>query len=299
MSWLDLHMHSQISLDGEFSPERLAEICHDSGLKVVALSDHNSVRGVERMMTACSRFGIREIPAVELDCIFEGVDLHLLGYGIDFQDPRYRELEEDILSQKKKNSSEVMKILKDTGIFFEEEKVLAMSRDGIVVGETIAEAALADDRNSENPLLASYREGGERSDNPYVNFFWDYCSQGKPAYLPVSYPSFEEAQKLIADTGGISVIAHPINTVGRSRERISAMKEKGAAGLEVYSSYHKKEDVEWFHKLAEELGMLETMGSDFHGKTKPSVIPGGTGGDQKEEKSLSLLVYLLKMHRIF
>ena len=79
MSWLDLHMHSQISLDGEFSPERLAEICHDSGLKVVALSDHNSVRGVERMMTACSRFGIREIPAVELDCIFEGVDLHLLG----------------------------------------------------------------------------------------------------------------------------------------------------------------------------------------------------------------------------
>lgn len=130
MSWLDLHMHSQISLDGEFSPERLAEICHDSGLKVVALSDHNSVRGVERMMTACSRFGIREIPAVELDCIFEGVDLHLLGYGIDFQDPRYRELEEDILSQKKKNSSEVMKILKDTGIFFEEEKVLAMSRDG-------------------------------------------------------------------------------------------------------------------------------------------------------------------------
>ena len=79
----------------------------------------------------------------------------------------------------------------------------------------------------------------------------------------MSYPSFEEAQKLIADTGGISVIAHPINTVGRSRERISAMKEKGAAGLEVYSSYHKKEDVEWFHKLAEELGMLETMGSDL------------------------------------
>ena len=70
-------------------------------------------------------------------------------------------------------------------------------------------------------------------------------------------------------------------------------------GLEVYSSYHKKEDVEWFHKLAEELGMLETMGSDFHGKTKHSVIPGGTGGDQMEEKSLSLLDYLLKMHRIF
>lgn len=323
MSWLDLHMHSQISLDGEFTPERLAEICRDSGIKVAALSDHNSVRGVERMMTACSRFGIRAIPAIELDCTFDGVDLHLLGYGIDFQDSRYRELEEGILAQKKGNSTRMMKILKEAGILFDEEKVLALSRDGIVVGETIAEAALADDRNADNPLLVPYRKGGERADNPYVNFFWDYCAQGKPAYLPVSYPSFEEAQKLITETGGISVIAHPINTVGRSRERIGALKEKGAAGLEVYSSYHAKEDIEWFHELAEELELLETMGSDFHGKTKPSVFPGRTGADETEakrsmeaehsmeaetsakvshsieEECLSRLDYLLKMQRIF
>lgn len=323
MSWLDLHMHSQISLDGEFTPERLAEICRDSGIKVAALSDHNSVRGVERMMTACSRFGIRAIPATELDCTFDGVDLHLLGYGIDFQDSRYRELEEEILTQKKGNSTRMMKILKEAGILFDEEKVLALSRDGIVVGETIAEAALADDRNTDNPLLVPYRKGGERADNPYVNFFWDYCAQGKPAYLPVSYPSFEEAQKLITETGGISVIAHPINTVGRSRERIGALKEKGAAGLEVYSSYHEKEDIEWFHELVEELELLETMGSDFHGKTKPSVYPGRTGADETEakrsmeaehsmeaetsakashsieEECLSRLDYLLKMQRIF
>ncbi len=182
------------------------------------------------MMMACARFGIREIPAVELDCTFDGVDLHLLGYGIDFHDRRYTELENRILSQKKKNSSDAMKILKDTGIIFEEEKVLALSRNGIVVGETIAEAALADERNLNNPLLAPYRAGGERGDNPYVNFFWDFCSQGKPAYLPVDYPAFEEAQKLIEDTGGISVIAHPINTVGHNRERIRAMKKRGGQG---------------------------------------------------------------------
>lgn len=101
MSWLDLHMHSEVSLDGEYSPKQLAGLCHEKGLKVAALSDHNSVRGVEEMMVSCARFGIRGIPAVELDCTFDGVDLHLLGYGIDYHDSRYAELENRILSRKK------------------------------------------------------------------------------------------------------------------------------------------------------------------------------------------------------
>ena len=157
MSWLDLHMHSEVSLDGEYSPKQLAGLCHEKGLKVAALSDHNSVRGVEEMMVSCARFGIRGIPAVELDCTFDGVDLHLLGYGIDYHDSRYAELENRILSRKKEISFRAMKILRDIGIIFEEEKVLALSRNGIVVGETIAEAALADERNLNNPLFLTGR----------------------------------------------------------------------------------------------------------------------------------------------
>lgn len=313
MSRLDLHMHSQVSLDGEYSPTQLAGLCHEKGLKVAALSDHNSVRGVEEMMISCARYGIRGIPAVELDCTFDGVDLHLLGYGIDYHDSRYAELENRILSQKKKNSGHAMKILRNAGIIFEEEKVLALSREGIVVGETIAEAALADERNRNNPLLLPYRPGGARGDNPYVNFFWDFCSQGKMAYLPADYPTFEEAQHLIEDTGGISVIAHPVNTVGKNRDRIRAMAKMGVSGLEVCSSYHSAEDVNWFHQLAMELELLETMGSDFHGKTKPSVVLGGTNvrllktnaaqgeksGPSQEERTLAMLDYLLKIHSVF
>ena len=313
MSWLDLHMHSEVSLDGEYSPKQLAGLCHEKGLKVAALSDHNSVRGVEEMMVSCARFGIRGIPAVELDSTFDGVDLHLLGDGIDYHDSRYAELENRILSRKKEISFRAMKILRDIGIIFEEEKVLALSRNGIVGGETIAEAALADERNLNNPLLLPYRPGGERGDNPYVNFFWDFCSQGKPAYFPADYPAFEEAQQLIEDTGGISVIAHPANTVGKNRDRIRTMVKMGVSGLEVYSSYHTAEDVTWFHRLAEELELLETMGSDFHGKTKPSVVLGGTNarllktnaalgeenGPSQEERTLALLDYLLKIHATF
>ena len=126
MSWLDLHMHSEVSLDGEYSPKQLAGLCHEKGLKVAALSDHNSVRGVEEMMVSCARFGIRGIPAVELDCTFDGVDLHLLGYGIDYRESRYAELEkQDTFPEKRKIPFCAMKILGDIGIIFEEEKVLA------------------------------------------------------------------------------------------------------------------------------------------------------------------------------
>ena len=162
------------------------------------------------------------------------------------------------------------------GIRFEGRRIRQLSRDGIVTGEMIAEAALEDERNRNLSLLEPYRPGGARAENPYVNFFWDFCSQGKPAYFPADYPAFEEAQQLIEDTGGISVIAHPVNTVGKNRDRIRTMVKMGVSGLEVYSSYHTAEDVTWFHQLAEELELLETMGSDFHGKTKPSVVLGGT-----------------------
>ena len=121
MSWLDLHMHSEVSLDGEYSPKQLAGLCHEKGLKVAALSDHNSVRGVEEMMVSCARFGIRGIPAVELDCTFDGVDLHLLGYGIDYHDSRYAELENRILSCGKRKFVQC----EDTAghrIIFEEER---------------------------------------------------------------------------------------------------------------------------------------------------------------------------------
>ena len=109
------------------------------------------------------------------------------------------------------------------------------------------------------------------------------------------------------------MIAHPVNTVGKNRDRIRTMVKMGVSGLEVYSSYHTAEDVTWFHHLAEELELLETMGSDFHGKTKPSVVLGGTNarllktnaapgeenGPSQEERTLALLDYLLKIHATF
>lgn len=294
MSRIDLHMHSIISLDGEYEPEELAVLCKENGVVVASLTDHNSVRGVKRMAEAGKKMGFQVVPGVELDCIYGDLNLHLLGYGIDVEHPEFEKNEENLLMQKKNASRNEMDIIKELGIFFEEEAVMKLARDGIVVGEMIGEAAIADPRNRQNPLVQPYLPGGARSDNPYVNFFWDYFSQGKPAFLPIRYMSFSQALNLIREAGGIPVIAHPGQTVKGNEEMIREMVSLGVRGLEVYSSYHSLEEVEYYRRLADDLGILKTIGSDFHGKTKPSVYLGKTNGDVDEEELHSQLspIYL-------
>lgn len=280
----DLHLHSDFSLDGEFSPEELAKICSRHGVTRASLTDHNCVRGTRRFMEAARQEGIQAVAGTELDCICREVDLHLLGYGVDVHDVRYREAEEEILEQKRETSRERVRILREMGIRFEESRVWQLARDGIVTGEMIAEAALADERNRNLSLLEPYRPGGARAENPYVNFFWDFCSQGKAAFLPIRYPSFEKACRLIRETGGAAVIAHPANTVGRREELIQYMAQQGAEGLEVFSSYHNSGDIQYYRKLAKQYGLVMTAGSDFHGKTKPSVQPGLLKAMEEEDR---------------
>lgn len=274
MKNIDLHMHSNISLDGEFSPEILAKMCVESGLKVVSLTDHNSVRGVKRMETALEGTGIHLVKGIELDCCFEGVDLHLLGYGIDVEQAAFREVEEGILAQKRRFSGFRMDKMKEMGFYFQKEEAEKLAQDGIIIPEMLAEVIFKDDRNKGNPVLEPYMEGGTRADNPYVNFFWDFFSQGKACYAPVIYMSFKEAMDLIHAAEGICVIAHPGPVLGRDGERAARMAAMGIEGIEVYSSYHSGEDIVFWGELAQELGLLKTRGSDFHGKNKPSVRLG-------------------------
>lgn len=271
---VDLHMHSLYSLDGEYSPSELVSLCRQSKLAMAALTDHNSVRGVDEFLNAAEAAEIAALAGIELDCIYKDVDLHLLGYNIDVSDKRYAHLEETVLEQKRSSSQEYLRIFRNMGIHLDDKQIESVSREGIYTGEMIAEVALADIRNQNHPLLKPYRLGGLRSDNPYVNFFWDYCSQGKEAYLPIDYITFEEALALITDTGGFAVIAHPSHTVGRCKETIAYMVSCGVRGLEVFSSYHTMEDISYYSQIAEELHLLKTAGSDFHGKTKPSVELG-------------------------
>ncbi|SCJ89773.1 DNA polymerase/3'-5' exonuclease PolX [uncultured Clostridium sp.] len=295
MSYIDLHMHSSYSDDGEFSPKELVELCLENGVKYFAIADHNSTKGIAEAKEYCNDKDITIIPAIELDCTIDEVNLHLLGYNIDYKSDDFEKIEEDIISQEQVASKERMRLVREIGINFEDSVIDRLSKNGVVNGEMIAEAAIIFDKNKENNLLKPYYEGGIRSDNPYVNFYWDYCSQGKPAYAEVKFISLKEAIKVIEDNGGIPILAHPGNNVKEDKELLEKIIEAGVKGLEGYSSYHNERQTTFYKEFAINNNLIITCGSDFHGKTKPSISISGISCEDNEEKIIDDLSRKIKL----
>lgn len=267
-------MHTTISNDGTYSPETIIQMCHEAGLEIVAIADHNSTKAYRIAKPISDAYGIKLIPAVELDCHIDGINLHVLGYGIDPNHPVFDAYEEEILSQERNSSQFVVDKIRELGIHLEDEALNRVQIHGVITGEMIAEVALEDSRNDDNKLLYPYREGGSRSQNPLVNFYWDYCAQGKVAYYPIKFKTIDEIIKMIKDASGFAVLAHPGNNIKTNVEVFNKIINKGVIGVEVYSSYHSPEVMDHYHALALEHDLIMTLGSDFHGKTKPSIHLG-------------------------
>ena len=295
MSWLDLHMHSNISNDGEFSPKKLMELCLENSIKVAALADHNSVRGIKNATLQADELGIQLIPAIELDCTFRDVDLHVLGYGINPGYTAFKKVEEDVENQEIKTSKKRMELVNNMGISFDYDEVMKLSRNGAVTGEMLAEVALKDGNNKTNILMRPFYPGGNRSDNPYVNFYWDFCSKGKGAYVPMEFISLSDAINLINAAGGIPILAHPGNNVKEDEELLKDIILSGIVGIEVYSSYHSSAQIQFYSKQAEKYNLIKTLGSDFHGKTKPSIKLGGVDCEHSEDEIYSALLKKLNL----
>lgn len=287
---IDLHMHSLYSDDGQFTEEELVNIAHKSNLKVMAIADHNRVEAVEKAKIIAEDNDIKLIPGIEIDCTYKGVNLHVLGYGIDTSNTAFNQLGKDIIKQELQTSSEKIDLVKKLGFDISKNELDKLSSNGVYTGEMFAEVLFADPRYFDNVLLKPYRKDGQRSDNPYVNFYWDYFSQGKACYTKIEYPSLENIIKLIHDNGGVSVLAHPGNNLKGKFELFDEMVDLGLNGVEAFSSYHSTETSQYFYNKAKELNILYTCGSDFHGKTKPSIQMGESGCSIDEKTMLKQLM---------
>ncbi len=283
MSYIDLHMHSIYSDDGEFKPRALVDLCMDRGVKYFSIADHNSVKAIDEAKEYCRNKDIEIIPAIELDCTFNGVNLHVLGYGIDHRNPIFNQIQENIIVQEQRASGKRMGLVRSIGIDFSNEFIETLSRNGIVTGEMIGEAAMEFDKEHVNPLLQPYYENGSRSDNPYVNFYWDYCAQGKMAYVEINFINLQEAVKVIIENGGVPILAHPGNNIKENHDLLEGIIACGVKGIEVYSSYHSKSQASFYKELALRHKLLFTCGSDFHGKTKPGISIGCSNCENNEE----------------
>ncbi len=286
MSKIDLHIHSCFSDDGEFSPAEIMRQCREQKMELVAIADHNSVRGVAEAMEAAD--GLRVISGVELDCVYGGRNFHLLGYGFDAGRKEFGEIEQDIIRQERAAAEEKIRLFRNaSGIPVSVSEILATAADGVVTGEMIAEYVLAQEKPEQYEILRPYLPGGEKSDMPNVRFYWDFFSEGKAAYVPIHYMDLKDAAALIHDAGGIAVLAHPGQNLGDDDTLLYGIIEEGIDGVEAFSSYHSREAAAHYLGIAEEKGLLVTCGSDFHGKHKPNIRLGGHGALWEDERIMA------------
>lgn len=286
MKKLDLHMHSKYSDDGQYEPIELLKMCKAAGLDMMAIADHNSVRGSRIALRHQQEYGITCIPAIEIDAVSQDVDYHILGYGIDVHNPVFDEIEEHVASQEREASKRRRQLVRDMGIAFDEKRIQELSPGGITTGEAIGEAAMEYDVEKKNPLLQPYYPGGERSDNPFVNFYWDICAPGKPAYVEIFYPSVSAIVELLHQQNALAIVAHPGMNAKEQMDRIQDLLQLGVDGFEVFSSYHSEQQTQFYYDLAKSHGLYMTCGSDFHGKTKPVVHIGMCSMEEEENTRL-------------
>ncbi len=273
---IDLHMHSRYSDDGEFTPTELIEQCTQKGVRIMSVTDHNCAKANEEAAKAAEEKGITFIPGIEIDCTYQDTNFHVLGYGIDFWSGDFEAIEKNIDNQSFQASLDRLAETQILGFWHITEKDMwELSKDnywqGNWSGEMFAEVLLSMPEYADHPLLKPYRPGGERSDNPYVNFYWDYYSQGKPCYVKVDYPAMKEIIDIIHHNHGIAVIAHPgVNLKGKEF-LLGGILDLGIDGIEAFSSYHNQKQAEYYYQAAQKKHIFFTCGSDYHGKTKPSI----------------------------
>ena len=291
-NYIDLHTHSIASLDGTYKPEELVDIGINSGIKYLAIADHDSVSSVEKALSYSKDKDIMIIPAIELSAIVDNTPIHILGYGINSKHPGYKQrrafVDEKLISWGKQAINKALEF----GFKFNPEEVYKLRDDGLICEELIGRVVLNDSRNDNDGRLKEFRDGGKLSDNPTFNFYKEFYSTGKPCYIKYDFNMpIEEASKLIHESGGKMFLAHPKYNIGFSEELLQKIIGNGLDGIEAYSSYHDKEATEYYVKKAKENNLLLSVGSDFHGASKPAIIMGSIDYDETELlKTLQVLI---------
>ena len=277
MGNIDLHIHSIYSDDGEFTIEQLMRKAEAAGLIVAAIADHDSVKAcldVEQMRHTTN---VRWIDAIEISCRHNGIDLHLLGYFINSHDKRFTAIEVRMRANEDALTAGRLTLLEESlGVALPLETLMAYAKGKILTGERICEWLLENDENRTHPALSAYFQNGSRSDNPQVNFYWDYLAQGKAAYLPSDLPTMSECIRLIHEVGGVAILAHPGKSIKENHLLLDELVVLGLDGIEAFSSYHNEVQIAYYAAYAKKKNIILTCGSDYHGKTKPRIKVGMT-----------------------
>ena len=283
MKQVDLHVHTSYSDDADYTPQEIINKAKAKGLACIAITDHNTTDAVEEAIKLGNSNDVEIVPGIELDTNYQEKNLHILGYYLDWKSPEIDELLGGLHAAQQEQFQKRIDKLQQLGFQITAEEVLAEA-EGLShpPGGLIAELLLSKAENQVDKRLKPYLTGN-KSDQPYFNFYLDYFKQGGKAYVPCWKPDSQRAIEVIAELGGVPVLAHPGSTLGENDEElISKLSAVGLQGIEACSTYHQQKEVEFFKHIAVENDLLITAGSDFHGKLKPEIELGEIEGNDYE-----------------
>ena len=271
---VDLHIHSSKSSDGDFEPLQLLLQARQSGFRAIAISDHDTVDAYPEAIALSLEAGVELIPSVELTTVFRDREFHLLLPFVRFDSPVVTDILRRIGSARLEEARARVARLRELGFDISWDEIVLGSNGSLPLGVTIARILIDKGRRERTPALVPYMTGKNEIFGPYA-FYKDYFMEGRPAWVPRRSENILDLVPQAAADGAVPVLAHPGAYFARAaRADLAELKEAGLAGLEVYSSYHDREQSRAFLALADELNLVATAGSDFHGSIKPHVAFG-------------------------
>lgn len=267
---IDLHIHT-VASDGSETPAQIFKQVRNKELRAFGVADHNTIGSLAETFELARSAKMRFFPASEIDTLYHDKDLHLLAYGIHFQDPACAKWMEEIRTAKLDQTRARVEKLKQLGFKIEYDELMRIASGKMPTGGDYVKALSSHPEGRSDPRVRNYLDG-PRSNSPYMNFYLDWLKAGKPAFVPFEAMECDNVIRKAVSLGAVAVLAHPTDTPA---EYVAELKSAGLSGLEVYTSYHNPDKSAYWKERARELGLFITAGSDYHGKpVKPDVRMG-------------------------
>lgn len=243
--YADLHLHTTYS-DGVFTPEQLLKKVSEVGISAISITDHDSIDGYIQAQKYLDKYNIQIIPGIELSCIENGKEIHLLGYNIDPDNKILKNHLQDFRNGRYKRAEQILQKLKNLQRPVNFSLVLEKAGEAPITRPHIAMAM------TELGYTSNLKEA-----------FVLYLGDDKPAYVSKANFSIERGIKLINQSGGLAVLAHPARMI--QPDTLYKLIKSGLDGIEIIHPTHDLATQKYYQSIASQYWLLETGGSDFHG----------------------------------
>ena len=245
---VDLHSHTTAS-DGTLTPRELVREAARRGVRVLAVTDHDSTEGLAEALDEAARCRPLEIvPGIEINCDVDGGEIHILGYSMDYEIPWFQAFCREQREERRARVHRMAERLAALGMPIDPAEVFALVREGSAGRPHVAQVMVR------RGYVKSVREAFDR-----------YLGAGKPGHVPRKKLSPENAVRLLRRAGGVPVLAHP--GLAARDERIPALVAAGLMGIECYYNEHSAAQTGAYVQMCRDRGLVATGGSDFHGAT--------------------------------